>query len=158
LLASRYFLPPLFRSIAKLPELMLVTSLAWCFLICAGANFAGLSREMGALVAGVALSSLPYNVDIVAKVVSIRDFFVTLFFVALGMKIPLPTPKRLIFLGFFRHASSLLHEFEQQSPNGARHPLKYIDRGLVGIANFASLARQGIRAEAPPGKGSVLSV
>jgi hypothetical protein len=29
--------------------------------------------------------------DVVAKVVSIRDFFVTLFFVALGMQIPMPT-------------------------------------------------------------------
>lgn len=46
---------------------------------------------MGALVAGVALSTFPYALDVTAKVISLRDFFVTLFFVAIGMQIPLPT-------------------------------------------------------------------
>jgi Kef-type K+ transport system membrane component KefB len=91
LLLSRYLLPSLFWSIAKLPELMLLASLAWCFFISGGAHLAGLSREMGALIAGVALSTFPYNLDVIAKVTSIRDFFVTLFFVALGMKIPVPS-------------------------------------------------------------------
>lgn len=96
LLASRYLLPPLFRSVAKLPEVMLVSSLAWCFVVCAGADAAGLSREMGALIAGVAISAFPYSLDITAKIASIRDFFVTLFFVGLGMQIPLPTTTLLL--------------------------------------------------------------
>jgi len=91
LLLSRYLLPRLFRSIAKLPELMLLASLAWCFFISGSAHLAGLSREMGALIAGVALSTFPYNLDVIAKVTNIRDFFVTLFFVALGMRIPMPS-------------------------------------------------------------------
>jgi Kef-type K+ transport system membrane component KefB len=91
LLVSKALLPQVFRSVAKLPELMLIGSLAWCFMVSAGADAAGLSREMGALVAGVSISTFPYNMDVVAKVVSIRDFFVTLFFVALGMQIPMPT-------------------------------------------------------------------
>jgi hypothetical protein len=45
---------------------------------------------MGALIAGVAISTFPYNLDVIAKVVNIRDFFVTLFFVSLGMQIPNP--------------------------------------------------------------------
>ena len=91
LIISKTLLPRLFRSVAKLPELVLVGSLAWCFLVCAAANAVGLSREMGALIAGVSISTFPYNLDVVAKVVSIRDFFVTLFFVALGMQIPMPS-------------------------------------------------------------------
>lgn len=91
LLISRYILPPLFRSIAKVPELVLVMSLAWCFFICGAASYAGLSREMGALIAGISISTFPYSLDVIAKVTSIRDFFVTLFFVALGMKIPMPS-------------------------------------------------------------------
>ncbi len=91
LLISKSVLPRLFQSVAKVPELVLVGSLAWCFIVCAAANAAGLSREMGALIAGVSISTFPYNMDVVAKVVSIRDFFVTLFFVALGMQIPMPT-------------------------------------------------------------------
>jgi len=88
---AKYVLPYLFRSIAKAPELVLVTALGWCFFMAGVASAIGLSREMGALIAGVSLSTFPYNVDVVAKAVSIRDFFVTLFFVALGMQITIPS-------------------------------------------------------------------
>ena len=88
---SKYLLPYLFRSVAKAPELVLVSALAWCFFLAGTAQAIGLSREMGALIAGVSLSTFPYNLDVMAKAVSIRDFFVTLFFVALGMQIPVPS-------------------------------------------------------------------
>jgi Kef-type K+ transport system membrane component KefB len=88
---SRYALPRFFSFAAKVPELMLIAALAWCFLVSGAANWLGLSREMGALIAGVSISTFPYNIDVIAKVINIRDFFVTLFFVALGMKIPQPT-------------------------------------------------------------------
>jgi Kef-type K+ transport system membrane component KefB len=88
---SKYVLPHLFRAVAKAPELVLVTALAWCFFVAGAASYIGLSREMGALIAGISLSTFPYNLDVMAKAVSIRDFFVTLFFVALGMQIPVPS-------------------------------------------------------------------
>lgn len=93
---SKYVLPILFRSVAKAPEIVLVASLAWCFAVVSGAGAAGLSREMGALIAGISISTFPYNLDVVAKVASIRDFFVTLFFVALGMLIPYPSTNVLL--------------------------------------------------------------
>jgi len=89
--ASRYALPQVFRLVSRLPEIVTVGALAWCFLIGGLGEKLGLSREMGALVAGVALSTFPYTLDVTAKVTSLRDFFLTLFFVALGMTIPLPT-------------------------------------------------------------------
>ena len=88
---SKYALPYLFRAVAKAPELVLVSALAWCFFLAGAASFIGLSREMGALIAGISLSTFPYNLDVMAKAVSIRDFFVTLFFVALGMQIAVPS-------------------------------------------------------------------
>jgi voltage-gated potassium channel Kch len=90
LMVSKYILPRLFKSIAKVPELVLVSSLAWCFLVCGGAAYFDLSIETGALIAGVAISTFPYNLDVIAKVVNLRDFFITLFFVSLGMQIPNP--------------------------------------------------------------------
>ena len=87
---SKYVLPWLFKSIAKVPELLLVSSLGWCFFVCGVASYLNLSIEMGALIAGVAISTFPYNIDVIAKVTNIRDFFVTLFFVALGMQVPNP--------------------------------------------------------------------
>lgn len=88
---AKYVLPYLFRTVAKAPELVLVSALGWCFFLAGAASLIGLSREMGALIAGVSLSTFPYTTDVVAKAVSIRDFFVTLFFVALGMQITIPS-------------------------------------------------------------------
>jgi Kef-type K+ transport system membrane component KefB len=104
LLASRFALPALFRAVAQLPELVLVGALAWCFLVCGLAMMLGLSREMGALIAGVAISTFPYTLDVTSRVTTLRDFFLTLFFVALGMTIPLPDPRliglALVLSGF----------------------------------------------------------
>lgn len=101
LTVSRFVLPPLFRHVARLPELVLVGALAWCFSVGQLAASLNLSREMGALVAGVALSTFPYALDVTAKVTSLRDFFVTLFFVGLGMSIPMPTiPMLTLALGY----------------------------------------------------------
>jgi len=90
LVLSRYVLPWLFQQIARRPELVLLGALAWCFLIGEIAERLHLSREMGSLVAGVSLSTFPYALDVTAKVTTLRDFFITLFFVSLGMTIPIP--------------------------------------------------------------------
>ena len=97
LVAGRYALPAIFRAVARLPELVLVGSLAWCFLMCGLAEALELSREMGALIAGVVLSTFPYALDVTAKVTTLRDFFLTLFFVALGLAIPRPDPSLLLW-------------------------------------------------------------
>src|SRR6185436_9991955 len=98
-------LPHIFRRVARLPELVLVGALAWCFAVAGFAQWRGLSREMGALIAGVAISTFPYTLDVTAKVTSLRDFFVTLFFVALGMTIPRPS---IEFAGWTLLLSALL--------------------------------------------------
>ena len=90
-LASRHVLSRVFEAAARRPELVLISAVGWCFLLSGAAERLGLSREMGALIAGVSISSFPYGSDVISKVTGVRDFFVTLFFVALGMKIPVPT-------------------------------------------------------------------
>jgi len=97
LLLARFVLPWVFHRIARLPELVLVGALAWCLFVAQLAEMLQLSREMGALIAGVSLSTFPYALDVAAKVTSLRDFFVTLFFVGVGMTIPVPNAQVLIF-------------------------------------------------------------
>ncbi|MEX1275240.1 MAG: cation:proton antiporter, partial [Bacteroidota bacterium] len=86
-LASRYVLPIAFRQVAQNPELMLVLSISWCFIMCWLALMANFSIAMGALIAGVSISTFPYSHDVIVKIRSLRDFFVTLFFVSLGMQL-----------------------------------------------------------------------
>ena len=110
LAASKYLLPRLFHRVAKVPELLLAISLGWCFLVAlvAARPEVGLSMEMGALIAGVSLATFPYNADVIARVVSLRDFFVTLFFVALGMQIPWPDGGMLAAAGAVAAVALLL--------------------------------------------------
>jgi Kef-type K+ transport system membrane component KefB len=111
LAASRYVLRPLFRQMSTRPELLVLGALAWCFAIVMVSAGLGLSKEMGALVAGVALSTFPYSLDVTAKVVGLRDFFITLFFVALGSQIPRPDQATLFtafVLALFVMASRVL--------------------------------------------------
>jgi len=107
LVVAKNVLPHVFRAVAKAPELVLVSALAWCFFLAAIASLIGLSREMGALIAGISLSTFPYSLDVIAKATSIRDFFVTLFFVALGMQIPVPS-LRIVLLALAASAFLVL--------------------------------------------------
>ena len=88
---SRVVLSRLFTAIARSPELVVATSLGWCVAVAGAAGAMGLSKEMGALVAGLAISAFPYSLHVTAKTLPLRDFFLTLFFVALGMQISKPS-------------------------------------------------------------------
>jgi Kef-type K+ transport system membrane component KefB len=87
---SRYALKRIFASIAKNPEMVLAVSVGWCAAVAAAAGALGLSKEMGALVAGLSIAAFPYSIHVTAKTLPLRDFFLTLFFVSLGMKITAP--------------------------------------------------------------------
>jgi Kef-type K+ transport system membrane component KefB len=78
-------------SVARSPDLLAMAALAWCFVGTSALSAVGLSAEMGALVAGLSLSVLPMATEILAKMVSLRDFFMAIFFVTLGMSLPAPT-------------------------------------------------------------------
>jgi Kef-type K+ transport system membrane component KefB len=110
-LFARFVLPAAFRLVAKIPELLVTAALAWCFgLGLFGANLGAflhlfgieahvsVSLEMGALIAGTSIATFPYAYDVVGKIANLRDFFVTLFFVALGMGIPVPEGSDVVIL------------------------------------------------------------
>lgn len=132
ILAARFVLPVLFRAIAKSPELMLVTTVAWCLLLAGAAGWAGLSKEMGALIAGVVIASLPYGTEVMSRVSSIRDFFITLFFVALGLKIPTPSPE-LLLLAVAVSVFVILVQFVATYPIFAVLRLDLRTASIVGI-------------------------
>jgi Kef-type K+ transport system membrane component KefB len=93
MLYAKFVMPAVLWSSSKNVELMLVLSLAWCFFVGCVATlpFIGLSFELASLIAGVALAAFPYSAEFNGKIKYIRDFFITLFFVGLGMQIPPPT-------------------------------------------------------------------
>lgn len=88
---SRYVLKYILQKITSSPELVVIVSVGWCVGFAAISGAIGVSREMGALIAGICIASFPYSVHVTAKVLPLRDFFLVLFFISLGMKITMPT-------------------------------------------------------------------
>jgi Kef-type K+ transport system membrane component KefB len=132
MLAGRFLLAPLFRAVAMSSELMLVTTMAWCFLVSGAAGWAGLSKEMGALVAGVLIASFPYGTEVVPRVTGIRDVFLTLFFVALGLKVPSPS-LHLLLLAAAVSVFVILVQFVATYPLCAALRLDVKTASVVGI-------------------------
>jgi len=78
------------KLIGDSPELLMVVSIAWALgfsSIVAGPL--GFSLEIGGFLAGLALSAMPEHFEIAARTRPLRDFFLTLFFLGLGMSLKL---------------------------------------------------------------------
>jgi Kef-type K+ transport system membrane component KefB len=95
-LLGKYIFPYLFKFAAKSMELLFLLSLSVCFLFSLLFASVGFSIAIGAFIAGVSLANLEYNVEIISRVRSLRDFFATLFFVSLGMNLLLDTLPKII--------------------------------------------------------------
>jgi Kef-type K+ transport system membrane component KefB/voltage-gated potassium channel Kch len=86
-LANKFLIHPTFRFAAKSSELLFLLSLAFCFLFALLAYLLDFSIAIGAFFGGITLANLPYNLNIISKVSSLKDFFATIFFVSLGLQI-----------------------------------------------------------------------
>ena len=98
-LFSKHILKRICASVNRAPEMILSIAIGWCALVAWLAGVLGLSIEMGALIAGLSISSFPYSIHITAKTQPLRDFFMILFFVSLGMQITMPDTRILILSG-----------------------------------------------------------
>jgi Kef-type K+ transport system membrane component KefB/voltage-gated potassium channel Kch len=94
---SRYLLSRISSYFASSQELLFMFSLAWGFGISSLFAGIGFSAEIGALIAGVALSVSPFAYEIGSRMKPLRDFFIMLFFVLLGSQMVLSDLNHLIY-------------------------------------------------------------
>lgn len=80
----RYVATPLTTFIVRSPELLVIFAVAWAAGFAALADFVGLGKELGGLLAGVSLASTPVRDLIGARLASLRDFLLLFFFLGLG--------------------------------------------------------------------------
>ncbi len=86
-LLMRYALPRLLDSMASSPELLMLIAIAWGILLAAGADTLGLSKEIGAFLAGFSLASTPLREAVASRLTSLRDFLLLFFFLHLGLQL-----------------------------------------------------------------------
>ena len=85
----RYVANPLTERLARAPELLVIFAIAMAAMFAAAGDIVGLGKEVGGLLAGVALASTPYRETIAARLEPLRDFLLLFFFIALGSTLDL---------------------------------------------------------------------
>ena len=83
-LMVRYVLQPLFARFDRIGEYVFLLAIGWCLGVAELAEFVGLSREIGAFIAGISLATSPISQYIALNLKPLRDFFLILFFFSLG--------------------------------------------------------------------------
>ena len=84
LIFIRYVADPLTERLAREPELLIAFSIALAAIFAAMGDAFGFGKELGGLLAGVALASTPFRDAIAARLSPLRDFLLLFFFISLG--------------------------------------------------------------------------
>ena len=83
-LGQRWVLEPLLRRFDRIQEYMFLLTIGWCLGIAQLAQTIGLSYEIGAFIAGIAIATSPVALFIAEHLKPLRDFFLVMFFFGLG--------------------------------------------------------------------------
>ncbi|MCZ6526911.1 MAG: cation:proton antiporter [Gammaproteobacteria bacterium] len=81
---ERYLIEKLIARYDQIHEYIFLLAIAWCLGIAELAVTLGLSHEIGAFIAGITLASCPIALFITERLKPLRDFFLIIFFFALG--------------------------------------------------------------------------
>ncbi len=81
---ERYILIKLLARFDRTQEYVFLLSIGWCLGLSVLAQKLGLSEDIGAFVAGVALASSPISLFIADSLKPLRDFFLVMFFFSIG--------------------------------------------------------------------------
>lgn len=95
-LVSNFILKHLTHFLSRSRELLFLFTLAWGFGIASMFYKFGFSVEVGALLAGVSLATMPYAQDVGSRLRPLRDFFLIVFFIALGTRLNLNDVKAVL--------------------------------------------------------------
>ena len=90
-LVARHAAEPLLRQVTRSPELMVVFGVGWAIAMAAAAEAIGLGKELGGLLAGVALASTSVREALGSRLAGLRDFLLLFFFIHLGATLDLST-------------------------------------------------------------------
>ena len=80
----RFLLLPLFIRFEQIGEYIFLIAIGWCLGTAEASAQLGLSREIGAFIAGISIATCPLSKHIALSLKPLRDFFLILFFFSLG--------------------------------------------------------------------------
>ncbi|AXA36660.1 MAG: cation:proton antiporter [Candidatus Sumerlaea chitinivorans] len=81
------YLPPFLRRFARTPEFLTLFAITWATLLAALCETLGLSKELGAFVAGLTFAASPFKDTISSRLAPLRDFLILFFFLDVGARV-----------------------------------------------------------------------
>ena len=81
---EHFLLQPLFARFDRFPEYVFLLAIGWCLGVAQSAEALGLTYEIGAFIGGVAVATSPIARHIADSLRPLRDFFLIMFFFAIG--------------------------------------------------------------------------
>lgn len=102
-LFGKFVLPKLMFAVVKTRsrELMLMTTLGFCFSVALITASIGLSLSLGAFIAGLLLAESEYSLSVMENVLPFKEIFTSIFFITVGMLLDLDFFVHHIFLVLF---------------------------------------------------------
>jgi len=98
-LFERFVLIKLIRRFDKIHEYIFLMAIGWCLSMAELAHMIGLSAEIGAFIAGIVLATNPISLFIAESLKPLRDFFLVIFFFALGASFDLTIIEQVLAPG-----------------------------------------------------------
>ena len=143
-LGVRFIMVPLLMRFDQVQEYTFVATLGWCLLGAEGAHLLGLSHEIGAFIFGLSIGSCPVALAIAERLKSLREFFLILFFFAIGARLNLAMePGILIAITLFGIAlvpiKSGLFRFAFQRCGATKKAAKELSVRLSQASEFSLL-------------------
>ncbi|MFA6475555.1 MAG: cation:proton antiporter [Patescibacteria group bacterium] len=86
---AKFVFRKIFLFIGRSQELLFLWGIGWCILFAAIAVLWHYPMAISVFFAGLAIGSLDYNYEIAARIRSLRDFFIVMFFTFLGSQLTL---------------------------------------------------------------------
>lgn len=93
---SYFIIKPMGKFLSTSQELLFLFAIAWGFGVATLFYEIGYSLEIGALLAGVALSTMPYATEVSSRLRPLRDFFIIVFFIALGSQLDISSVSQVL--------------------------------------------------------------
>jgi len=87
LFANKYIFQKLFDAASKENELFFLCSISTALAFISLSTLLEVPITIGAFIGGISLNNTPYNTAIFSKIRALRDFFLTIFFVSLGIQL-----------------------------------------------------------------------
>lgn len=96
-----------FKRFDVIQDYLFLVSLGWCLLIAGVAHAFGISYEIGAFIAGISLGSSPIALFVAEGLKPVREFFMILFFFAIGARFDFLVAREILVPGLILAAALL---------------------------------------------------